>query len=200
MKNSSNLPHNDDNFITFPDLHYTKISGYTAYKFNPNFSFSAIETQTERQLKSTGSFVPGLVYRYYKIDNKEELTPTNSSQKSNNLDFSLQLGYFYTWVINNSFFVSAGAATGGGIIHSKLWTRYYTNTYKTKTNYAIFRAEGLLAAGYNSNRFFAGMQLLGNLEEYKQQKATATLNENLRFQLYAGYRFDAPKFLSSIFN
>ncbi len=199
LLNSSNLPDNDENFTTFPDLNYTKVSGYTAYKFNQNFSFSAIETQTERQLKSAGSFVPGLVYRYYIIDNRTELTPTNSSQKSNNIDINVQLGYFYTRVINKRFFLSAGAATGGGIIHSKLLTRYYSSSYETKNNYAIFRVEALLAAGYNAKRFFAGMQLVGNLEEYKQQKTTATLNENLRIQLYAGYRFEAPKFLNNIF-
>jgi len=189
----------DANYTKLPDLNYTRISGYTAYKLNPNFSFSAIETQTERQLKSAGSLVPTFVYRYYIIDDKKELSPNNSSQKSNNLSLSLQLGYFYTWVVNKSFFVSAGAATGGGIIHTNLETRFYTTRYKTITNYAVFRAKAMLAAGYNADRFFTGIQLTGNLEEYKQQKTTATLNENFQFQLYAGYRFDAPKFLRSIF-
>ncbi|WP_163323137.1 DUF4421 family protein [Draconibacterium mangrovi] len=190
----------DANYTKLPDLNYTRISGYTAYKINPNFSFSAIETQTERQLKSAGSLVPTLVYRYYIIDDKSELAPNSSSQKSNNLSLSLQLGYFYTWVVNKSLFVSAGAATGGGLIHTNLETRFYTTRYETKTNYAVFRAKTMLAAGYNSNRFFAGIQITGNLEAYNQQKTTVTLNENFQFQLYAGYRFDAPKFLSSIFN
>ncbi|WP_297101480.1 DUF4421 family protein [uncultured Draconibacterium sp.] len=203
LHNSSNLlqsGRNDADYFKLPDLNYTRISGYTAYKMNPNFSFSAIETQTERQLKSAGSFVPSIVYRYYIIDNKTELGPNNTSQKTNNLSCSLQLGYFYTWVINKSLFVSGGAATGGGIIHTKLLTRYYTSSAETKTNYAIFRAKTMLAAGYNADRFFAGIQLTGNIEGYKQQKTTPTLNENFQFQLYAGYCFDAPKFLSSIFN
>ncbi|HYQ59259.1 MAG TPA: DUF4421 family protein [Draconibacterium sp.] len=203
LNNSSNLlqsGNNDADYVKLPDLHYTRISGYTAYKLNPNFSFSAIETQTERQLKSTGSLVPTLAYRYYIINDKIELTPDNSSQKSKDLSCSLLLGYYYTWVVNNRFFVSGGVATGGGIIHTKLFIRDYSSSLKTKTNYAVFRAKTMLAMGYNADRFFAGIQLTGNLEAYNQQKTVATLNENFQLQLYAGYRFDAPQFLSNILN
>lgn len=200
QESSSQNSGNNGSYINFPDLVYSRISGYTAYKLNPNFSFSAIETQTERQLRSAGSFVPGIVYRYYRIDDQTELTPDNSSQKSNNLAFSLQLGYFYSWVINKRLFLSASVSTGGGIIHSKLDTRYYTTTYKTKNTYPVFRAETMLAAGYNTKRFFTGMQFLLKAEEYKQAKTTATLDDNLQLQIYAGYRFDAPGFRNRFFD
>lgn len=202
-QNSSEFNGIGDNnfpFIQFPELNYTKFAGYTALKLNPNFSFSAFETQTERQLKSTGSFVPALVYRYYIVDNKIKITPTNSSQKSNNLSTSVQLGYFHTWVVDERFFITTGIATGLGLIHSKVLTRFYLNNYETKTNYVVFRAESMIAVGYNAKYFFAGLQCLGKLEEYKQQKTTTTLNENFQFQLYAGYRFDAPVILSKLFN
>lgn len=191
-----------DEYIQFPDLKYWAISGYTAYKFNENLSFSAIETQTERQLKSAGSFAPALVYKYYVVDDQTPLTGQNSSQKSNNLEINLQLGYIYTHVINRSFYISGGASAGGGIIHNKIQTRYYGDNYIDKMNHPIFRMQAAAALGYNSKRFFAGAQFLGSLEEYAQDKSSTNVvvKDSFTFQIFAGYRLNAPKSIVKFFD
>lgn len=187
---------NEDAYIQFPELEYKGFSGYSAYKLNSNFSFLAIETQTERQLRSAGSFVPVLTYRYYKVDNKIELTEQMSSQKSSNFETNLQLGYFYTHVINHKFYLSGGVAAGGGVIFTKLTTRYIDTNYQTKDTNPIFRAEAMAAMGYNSKRFFTGFHLLGNFEHFSQSNSSTTLvNESIALQFFAGYRFNAPKFV-----
>ncbi len=191
----------NDRYITFPELQYKGFSGYTAYKLNPNYSVLALENQTERQIRSAGSLMPILVYRYYTVDNKIELTENNSSQKSNNFEVNLSLGYFYTFVINKKLYLAAGAAAGGGFITTKLKTRFYDQSYTTHKKAPILRTEAMASLGYNSNRFFAGVQTAGFLEKYNQDKLeNAITHEGLNFQLFVGYRFGAPKVLSRNMN
>lgn len=186
-----------DDYIQFPELEYKSFFGLTGYKFNPNFSLKALSSQTERQLKSTGSFIPSIWYRYYIIDNKIELTGENSSQKSNNFEAVLQLGYYYTYVINKKFYSSAGISFGGGLVHTKLLTRLPEEKIQTKSTNGILRSEGQIAMGYNTKRFFTGIQFIGRWEEYSQGSSTSTIvNNNFSYQIFVGYRFNAPKFLS----
>jgi len=183
----------ESDYIQFPELFYNNFSGQTAYRFNPNFSFQAIERQTERQVRSAGTFMPILSYRYYIFNNRIELTGSNSSQKSNNFETNLQLGYFYTQVLNRKFYLSLGAAGGGGLVHVNLLTRLSDGRIRTKNTHPILRAEGIAALGYNSERFFAGVHTIGTLEDYPQEETSVILNEAIKIQFFVGYRFNAPK-------
>ena len=190
-----------DTFIQFPDLYYTAFSGYTGYKFNTHFSIPSLSSQTERQLKSAGCFLPILLYRYYVIDDRTPLTGTNSSQKSNNIEVDLTPSYLYTFVLKQSFYVSAGAGVGAGIVHTNLITRTPGGDEKTVSNNFILRFEGRTAIGYNSKRFFAGGQLYYATESFNQEKTTAvTVNTRLNYQLFVGYRINAPGFLKKSFD
>lgn len=186
----------DQKYLVFPDLYYWGITGNTAYRFNPDFSMLALESQTERQLKSAGTLMPILTYRYYVIDDKTELTGTNSSQKSNNFETNLSVGYFYTLVINKSFYASMGMAAGVGEIWTKLLTRTPEGNAITKSHNPIFRGEAMAAIGYNAKRFFAGFQMLATFEKHDQQHTGTYLkHEAVASQIFVGYRFEAPKFL-----
>jgi hypothetical protein len=170
----------------------------TAYKFNKNFSFNSLSVQTERQIKSAGTLMPWLMYNYYIVDDKTPLTGQNSSQKSNNFEALLSLSYFYTFVFKENFYVSAGAAAGAGMIFTKLFTRYPTEEVITQSNNAISRFEGAGALGYNGIRFFAGGQVIGSRESYGTKGTSAvTVHDRLIWQVFTGYRFNAPKFLKS---
>ena len=188
-----------DPYTQFPDLQYQSFRGQTAYKFNNNFSFNALSVQTERQLKSAGTLMPVLSYNYYIVDDKTPLTGTNSSQKSNNFETLLSLSYFYTFVFKNNFYISGGAAAGAGMIFSKLLTRLPSGNLTTNSNHGISRFEGFGAAGYNAKRFFVGGQLMLSTESYNQkgESTTVIVNDRLTYQLFTGYRFNAPKFLKS---
>ena len=204
VDNSSDFVFDTDetrgDYLLFPALTNISISGYSAYKWNKNFSFSAIEIQTERQLKSTGTPVAILTYRYYIIDNKIELTGNNSSQKSNNLESTLQLGYFYTHVYKQNFYFSTGISGGGGLLHTKLTTRFSDGATKSENNIPVFRSEGMLALGYNSRRFYMGIHAIGTYEKYRQSGNSVTnLEEGLGVQIFTGYRFNAPKWLQNSF-
>lgn len=183
-----------DPFVQFPDLVYTSYYGHTAYKFNKNFSFNAVSAQTERQLKSAGTFMPVLSYNYYIIDDQTALTGQNSSQKQNNLEALLSLGYFYTYAMQKKLYISAGAVAGAGFIATKLLTRMPAQQITTHTTNPLFRFEGFLGVGYNAKRFFAGTQFVSSRVSYNQQKSSNVVVSNrLTYQIFAGYRFGAPK-------
>ena len=104
-------------------------------------------------------------------------------------------------VINQSFYITGGLAAGGGLINTKLFTRYTNEEFTQTTSYPIFRMDGLAALGYNSKRFFAGTHIVASMEHYKQGNSTTTVtNEALTFQIFAGYRFNAPKSMTKLFD
>lgn len=183
-------------YLLFPDISYIGFTGNTAYRVNPNFSMLALESQTERQLTSAGTLMPILSYRYFIVDDKTTLNGTNSSQKSNNFETNLSLGYFYTLVINRSFYASAGMAAGFGMVWTKLLTRQPQGNSLDRTSDPLFRGEAMGALGYNADRFFAGFQALGIFEKHDQHHTSTFLkHEAFSMQVFVGYRFDAPKIL-----
>lgn len=188
-----------DPYLQFPDLVYNGYAGQTAYTFNKNFSFNALSAQTERQLKSAGTFIPSVSYNYDIIENKILLTPQDSSQKSNNLQLLLSAGYYNTFVINKNFYFSAGLIPGIGIISTKFSTRKLQETSITRYVNVLYHSEVTSALGYNAERFFIGGQLTYAASSYNQHNiSTFIKTQGLTYQVFAGYRFGAPKFLKKV--
>ncbi len=188
-----------DPYLQFPDLLYQDFHGYTAYKFNENFSTHSLSTQTEQQLNSAGSFIPSLSYDYYIVDNRVNLTGLNSSQKSNNIELLFSLGYFYTIVIKEHFYVSAGVVPGSGIIITKLLTRLPGGEIKSDQINLIKKIDGSLAFGYNSERFFTGSQIMVSDASYDQNTSSTVITRSrFTYHIFTGVRFDAPTILSDI--
>lgn len=184
-----------DPYIQFPELRYFSIQGSTGYSFNEKFSVKSLTTQTERQIKNAGTFLPMLAYRYYIIDNDEKFSATvTSTQKSNNLEVSLGAGYYYTFIIQRDFYVSVGAVPSIGMLFMKLDTRMPGNTEITRQQDPLFRVDGRAALGYNGVRFFTGF-LMNATSTAFEQEGTQVINSNARvnYQLHIGYRFQAPK-------
>lgn len=186
----------NDPYVQFPQLEFKNFQGSTAFKFNRNYSINAVATQTERQIKSAGSFIPILFYRYYIIDNKIELQPNQSSQKSNNFEVVLGAGYYHTFVVKNDFYISLGATPGFGAVFTKLTTRFPDDEMVSNQRNTIFRIDGRAGLGYNGRRLFAG--LYSNVTaSSEQQQNTSVINQDARviFQGFIGYRLNAPKWM-----
>ncbi len=185
-----------DPYTQFPELVYQNFQGITAYNFNQNFSVNAISSQSERQLKSAGSFIPHLIYRYYIIDDRSTPVSGGSTQKSNNFELAVGAGYYYTFVVKNNFYFSLGLTPSGGIVFTNLTTRFPSGNVVTKQQNAIFRLDGRTGLGYNGERFFTGLYMKLSGSTYKQEKSSA-INEDERvaFQAFLGYRLRAPGWL-----
>lgn len=187
-----------DPYLQFPLLVNTVYEGITAYNFNNRFSVNAIATQTERQLKSAGSFMPTLLYRYQITDDQTGLNTSNSSQKSNSFELLVGAGYHYNFVFGKGFYLALGATPGIGYVHTKLTTRYLVEQFVSRQSNVIFRVDGNAGAGFNGKRFFAGAYFRYSAASFNQQRTTVVSKEaNLSGQIFAGYRLQAPKWLAS---
>lgn len=187
-----------NNYIQFPDLNYWGISAISGYIFNPKFSLRSIATQTERQLKSVGSFIPVFNVDYYVVNDKSE---ASSTQKSNNIELNLGPGYAYTLVFQEKFYASLGVFTSIGYLNTKLTTRTMEGDFNTNQDNFVFRWDGRAGIGYNGHKFFAGLYTNVSDSSYRQEN-TNVINHELRinYSLFFGMRFDAPAFLVKAMN
>jgi len=186
-----------DPYLLSPELVSDIFQGETAFKFNRKFSQPSLISQTERQLKSAGSFIPTVLYRYYIVDNKAK----GITRKSNNFQFSVGPGYYHTFVIKSRFYFSAGLTPSFGFIYSHLLTRYTSGNVVKKKTSPVISFEGRSGVGYNGRRFFTGAYVTFSSSIYTQRGTTA-VNKNTRLtsQLFLGYRFNAPKGLRNTYD
>jgi hypothetical protein len=183
-----------DPYTQFPDLDVVGFRGSTGYKFNENFSLKSLSSQTERQLKSCGSFFPYLIYNLYFIDNKAP--DQQSSQKSINFSTAASIGYAYTFVIRSKFYASLGITSGFGLQYTNLLTRTSEGNVTTKYTDPLFHFKEKIAFGYNSRKLFTGVETSFAQSIHNQNNASIS-EKAIRtyFQVFIGYRFTAPWFV-----
>lgn len=190
-----------DPYIQFPELYFTGYSGTTGYYFNPKLSLKSLSIQTERQLKSAGSFFMQLNYRYYIIDDRSTPSPGGATQKSDNFEVCLSPGYIYNYVFQERFYASLAAMPGLGFINTDLKTRFATGDIKSHQHNWAFRWAIRSGIGYNGHKYYAGLYLTSSGMEFKQQNTTA-VNYNTRvfYQFFVGLRINAPGGMNKFFN
>ena len=170
--------------LTLPinDLKTFKIGGTSSYIFNPDFSFRAIGFQNEWQKKSVGSFIPSISYYYTKFKLED---PIIENQLEHSFKLAVGPGYYYNWVFEENYLISAGATGGLGFNLSKS----QGETSLTALAQLIFRLTG----GYNSETFFSGVNINTQLLTHTSAD-NLILDDSISFlEFYVGYRFDAPK-------
>lgn len=186
----------EDPYIQLPDLKVAFLRGSTGYKFNKNFSLKSVSSKTEIQLKSCGSFIPYLTYNIYEIDNQSSDTSQHSSQRSNNINVTASLGYIYTFVIKNKFYATLGLFPGMGFQHTNLLTRYPDENVTTKYTDPLYELKETIGMGYNSKKFYCGAEFSGvQMSHNENNSSVNTKATRVYFQVFVGYRFNAPKFL-----
>lgn len=185
-----------DPYHQLPDNKYVVLRGSTGYKVNKNYSVKSISSKTEIQLKSCGSLIPVLAYDYYEMDNQSDDPAQTSSQFSSNFDMVASLGYMYTFIIKTKFYASAGLFGGAGFHHTSLLTRMPDEDIKTKHTDPLFRMQERIGLGYNSRKFFGGAELFSSQSSHSENDNIVQIQSaRTSFQVFVGYRFNAPKFL-----
>jgi len=183
-----------DPYTQFPDLDVIAIRGSTGYKVNENYSLKSLSSQTEIQLKSCGSFFPYLIYNLYIID--DQAPDQASSQKSDNFNAIASIGYAYTLVTRSKFYGALGFSAGFGLHYTKLLTRRPEGNQTTYYTDPLFRFQENISFGYNSKKFFTGLESSFAQRTHNQDdKSVHEKGIRTFFQVFAGYRFTAPWFV-----
>ena len=170
----------------FPKTKNFKIGGATSYIFNEHFSFKAITSQDEKQLKSTGSFIPNITYFYSKFNlkNNSPLNEVNSSYYS--FDIAFAPSYYYNYVPSKNLLLSAGVSAGIGLNHSKSRDESPLTTLLTELSFRT-------SATYDMNNLYCGLHYSYLSLNHNADSASQVIDNIPFFNIFVGYRFKAPK-------
>lgn len=182
-----------DPYTQFPDLLYKGFSLSSGYIDNSRFSFRSLTSQTERQLKSAGSFVPDINFEYYIIDDR---SADINTQTSKNFEVGIGPGYVHTFVIKEKFYGSLGAYSSLGYLNTRLTTRTPQGEVVTHQDNFMFRWDGQVGLGYNGGTFYTGLYANVSGSRYRQENTTAINHETrIIYHLFLGIRLRAPDYL-----
>tara|TARA_R110002050_G_scaffold204327_2_gene339701 strand:- start:6569 stop:7846 length:1278 start_codon:yes stop_codon:yes gene_type:complete len=173
--------------------------GFSSWYFfnNKKFSYKAAYLRNAVQLKSAGSLVAGL---FYSLDLANAETPfAQDLPDSINVDFDvigyrsrsvgISVGYTYTLVIKEKFFVNATMVPGIGLKNVNLYTEI--NEVKLNDGF-IGRLAFNFSMGYEAKHFLMGLRTFNSnrFVEANGYRITPTTNSVL---LYVGKRFNIKK-------
>lgn len=171
--------------IYLPSLSTKKLGGSTSYVFNKNFSVNALAFQSERQLKSAGTFIPALSCYYTELKGDAS---DNIEGKTYFIDVAIAPGYSYNWVIAKKFLVAGGLSIGAGFTKAV--------DEDTDSTTVLTQASLSLSLGYNSDTFYGGVLSKGIASTHNTNN-NVTMGDNISYvTAFFGYRFDAPGFVT----
>lgn len=182
----------DDSQAEFylPQTKSFKIGGGTSYIFNENFSFRAIVSQDEKQVKSTGSFISRIIYYYSYLNLRSDESSVDSELRS--FDIALAPSYYYNFVPTKNLFISAGVSAGIGLNHSKSVDN--NNLEKDESLTSLLTELNFRGSiNYDILDFYIGLHYNHLILNHNTDRSSYVNDDIPYFQLFAGYRFKTPK-------
>jgi hypothetical protein len=177
------------------DITARNLAANAFYIFNhKRFSYKAAYTQTEKQLKSSGSFILMAAFSHLKFDGNSSLLPVSGNntsgeqttfQRGKFFNSTLLPGYAYTYVIDDFYFSAA--------VHLGVGTQFknYTVNNSRQKEVSIARKNHIrVAGGYNTQRWMAGASVIIDNTPIRMQEVILSAS-NFNVKLFVGYRFDA---------
>jgi hypothetical protein len=178
-----------------PDLRTFNIGMNAYYLFNHDkFSYQAAFVQTERQIKSAGSFLLMGSTFHTSIKSDVDLLPSsNPLEKNQGTNFrrgyfnilSVAPGYAYTFVINENFYVSPSLLWG-------LSLRQQAYVIDGERSFGVGIGQKInfrLAAGYYGKQFFAGFNFIWDNNRMGMENVRLSTSA-VNIKLFVGYRFN----------
>ena len=194
-------PDNDQLIEAYPRMKVNTYGGKTFFIVNRNFSYRAYESQTERQMKSVGTFIPSLYYAYNTLETNAENTTKLFIDKIYSYDLIIQAGYMYNVVLDKKWFATAGFHPGLGYNYSN---NFYLNNQNNqeleqKSRGLNFNIDANLALGFNNSNFFSGIKANYRNFNYINDLNTEFINTRIGFDFFIGYRFKESKPIKKVF-
>jgi hypothetical protein len=186
-------------------LSFYYLQNYTRFSYKAAFGCS------EEQLKGAGTFLyggyistfnmsadSGLVSGKY----KKYLGGYCNMDHSNSLNIGMAVGYMYTFVIKKHFYATISINPGLSYLNYQAHAygpkdtvqghRDSTYIVKSQSNLG-FRLQSRIALGYNSPRWYAGLNFAGDAFYQNESVARSSLDYSIgSFRIFVGYRFNVP--------
>lgn len=178
-----------DPYIQFPKLQSHSFGGSTSFVFNPEFSLQSLLYQREWQKYSEGSFVPSANYSLTFLTDDF----STFKGKERELDFSLDLAYYYNRVIANKFYISPYAYAGAGIRFINYRQKGEEINTEEKDQYFTYEYGAGIHLGYNSENFFCGGRVNYSSLNYTEENKNGFRDDSFYGLIFIGYRFNTPK-------
>ena len=184
------------------DLRSESIGGNFVFIFNHRrFSFRAAFIQTERQLKTAGSFLLQPTFNYIRFAGDSALTavrglsyqgtPSGIGIRSGiSASVGVNFGYARTIVFDKRFFGMLAILPG-----ITVGTHSYTLDDNVERRTERFNVRGHFrgAIGYNGPNWFGGLASTVDLYDIRVTRDLALSYAIVRTQLFFGRRFEVPK-------
>lgn len=174
---------------TRPDVREYNFGVSTVHIFNNNrFSYRAAFNQDAWQRKSQGSFLAGGYLTYFRLRADSSLVPARLATafepglhmvRGGFTDLGINVGYAYTLVIREHFFLTGSMVLGGGISGQRA-TTMQRGQQEVKTVFGLgWHTQLRAAAGYNSARYWFGVS-------FNQENIGYLVDERDRFHWGVG--------------
>ena len=173
-----------------------ELSGYY-FNNHKKFSYRAAFVRNEIQKKSAGSLILGAYTRMDLTEAPEGIMPDDlpdeyealfNIRRFNSVNLGLSVGYTYTYVFLDNFFVNLSAVPGIG---AKKTTIEHDNINVRKHGVS-FRWIGRMALGYEHEKFFMGITAIATSNTIPGKKlVVSSTNSKVRF--FVGKRFNTNK-------
>lgn len=182
---------NDEVFTLYPDISIIQYGVFGQYVFNnKKFSYKAAFNQSEKQLKSAGSWQlgGGIYYNQVRSDSTLQL---NQYKRLRNYQLSVSGGYVYNWIISKNFYLSGGVSVGLNIGSENL-----SSFKKVEISPSVFPR---ISMGYNSEDWSIGLSVVVNQIYVANSKLLKmTLNTGTMQMSYTKRFSVTPKFVKKI--
>ena len=181
-------------FIRRGDIKSSNIGGSFVYVFNSErFSLPALLDQTQRQQQDGGSWMAGTSYSQFEMDSADGLVPIQlqaqyggdaTIESGRFSTASVTVGYGYTWVFAEKYYVGLVFMAGTGYQARS----YVTGAGRIQNYGRVEKIDGRFGLGYNGDTFFIGAHSTGDTTSFKTETIKIT-TDLLNFQLFMGFRF-----------
>ncbi|MDO6739070.1 DUF4421 family protein [Wenyingzhuangia sp. 2_MG-2023] len=192
-----NWKEGEDPYLQLTNLNTREIGGETRYYFSNKFGYRAIFSNTERQIKSKGTWLATVKYYYSKI-NKPTTDYFILNDRSYN--FNLSGGYVYNLVVNQNKYLFAQVTPSVGVRYIKA-THDDSDGDSVKEDYFVpnIGLKSRFGFGYSSKTFYYGVSILVNSLAYSEYPNVDLVDTRIFASVHLGYRFDAFKGVERFF-
>jgi hypothetical protein len=187
------------NFI-FPNLRVGYFSTLLQYNMNPRFSMAALAGGTQAQARSAWTIAPTFQFATFRFSTDVDTSGVQTEQ-TYSTDLNLIVPVIGTVVLSPKFALSFGCGPSLGVDFFKAVAvntdgkLIITNGTKVSTGFTL-----QTALGYNSKRFYTGLESRYRIYGHKFQDLERLDKQYSYFQIYFGWRLRPPGFANRSLN